>query len=73
MKEKTFKKTTSSSSILKELRNSILYITHFLGIFPKLQINYFSKTSLDSYFKLTVKFLLNQCHSKNEKSRGQNM
>ena len=37
------------------------------------QINYFSETSLDGYFKLTsdIYFFLNQCHSKFEKPGGQ--
>ena len=43
-----------------------------MGNFWKLQINYFPKTSLDGYFKLTSDtFLQPQGHSKVERSGGQ--
>ena len=44
-----------------------------MGILQKSQINYFLKTSLDGYFKLTSDTSVNQCHSKVEKSGGQTM
>ena len=43
----------------------------FLGIAQKLKINYFSKMSLDGYFKLSSDISL--CHSKAEESEGQIM
>ena len=39
----------------------------FPGDFPKSQINYFSKTSLDAYFKLTSDISLKSARFKNQK------
>ena len=42
------------------------WVDNFLGIFRKLQINYFSETSLDTYFKLTSDISLKSARLKNQ-------